>query len=348
MTTRVLVVEDSLVARTLIVEILARDPDFEVVGEARDGREAVALAKKLRPDVITMDVRMPHMDGLEATRIIMVEAPTPIVIVSATLDASDVAASMQAIRAGALIAVAKPVGPASEEFEASCQRLLSTVRAMAGVKVVGHRLRSRVYLPSRAPRMPLGGTCQVVAMAASTGGPGALRGVLDALPYDFPVPIVLVQHLASGFLSGFVQWLGTNCRLRVKIARHGERLHAGTIYVAPEDRHLDVVPGGSVRTSIDPPVDGFRPSASVLFEGVARVYGATALAVIMTGMGRDGVAGLRTIHARGGRIIAQDEQTCAVFGMPAAAIDEGLADIVLPVSSVAAKLVELAAQESSG
>jgi two-component system chemotaxis response regulator CheB len=346
--TRVLVAEDSLVARTLLVQMFRTDRDIEVVGEARDGREAVELTKRLRPDIVTMDLRMPGMDGLEATRRIMIELPTPIVIVSSSLDSSDVAGSMQAIRAGALMALAKPVGPAAHDFEATCARFLATVKALALVKVVGHRLSSRVYMPAHVGPTEARAHCAIAALAASTGGPGALRSVLDALPYDLPIPLVVVQHLASGFLPGFVEWLGTNSRLRVKIAADGEKLMAGTVYVAPEDRHLDIAPGGTVRTSSDPSVDGFRPSASVLFESVAHAYGASAVAIIMTGMGRDGVAGLRRIHARGGRIIAQDERTCAVFGMPAAAIAEGLANLVLPVWSLAPKLVELVGQESRG
>jgi two-component system, chemotaxis family, protein-glutamate methylesterase/glutaminase len=344
---RVLIADDSDTARALIIGIFAAHPEFAVVGEARDGREALELTRQLRPDVITMDVRMPRMDGLKATRCIMIEVPTPIVIVSSTIDSSDVAASMQAIRAGALMALEKPLGPGSPAFEESARRFVGSVRALAGVKVVSQRLGSRTFV---APRPAKRGAdhCEIVGLAASTGGPGALRSVLDALPYDFPVPVVLVQHLANGFLQGFVDWLGTSCRLRVKLAVQGEVLRAGTVYVAPEDRHLDIGPGGIVRTSSEPPFDGFRPSASLLFQSLAVTYGSRVLAAIMTGMGRDGIAGLRRIRAAGGRIIAQDEQTCAVFGMPAAAIEEGLADFVLPISQVAPKLVEVVSQESSG
>lgn len=344
---RVVVAEDSVTARTLLVEMFSSDPAFVVVGEAENGEVAVELTKRLRPDVVTMDVRMPLMDGLAATQRIMVEAPTPIVIVSASLDQDDVSASMRAIRAGALMALAKPQGPPAPGFEASRARFLATVKALASVKVVGHRLRTRVdYVAPPRPHSSLTTAPHVVALAASTGGPGALRQVLDALPYDFPVPIVIVQHLAPGFVRGFVEWLGTSCRLRVKVAAEGDRLVPGTAYIAPEDRHLSLAPGGFVRALYDPPVDGFRPSASVLFESVASIYRGATLAAILTGMGRDGVYGLRRVRELGGRIIAQDEQTCSVFGMPAAAIEEGLADFVLPISLVPTKLVELVGQES--
>ena len=344
---RVVVAEDSLTARALLVELFASDPAFRVVGEAGNGEDAVSLTKKLRPDIVTMDIRMPRMDGLEATRCIMVEVPTPIVVVSASLEADDVAASMRAVRAGALMAMAKPAGPLAPDFEAQRARFLSTVKALAGVKVVGHRLRTRSHYV--APPRVAGaseGSAAIVALAASTGGPGALRSILDALPYDFSVPIVIVQHLAPGFMNGFAEWLGTSCRLRVKVAAEGDRISSGTVYIAPEDRHLAIGLGGVVRTLADPPVDGFRPSATVLFDSVAKTYGRSTLAAILTGMGRDGVFGLRRVREQGGRIIAQDEQTCSVFGMPAAAIDEGLADYVLPITLVPTKLVELVGQES--
>lgn len=343
---RVLVAEDSNTARALLVSLFASDPEFHVVGEATNGREAVELTHKLRPDLVTMDVRMPHMDGLEATRRIMIEVPTPIVVVSASLGSDDVAASMRAIRAGALSALAKPPGPGAPDFESARLRFLSTVRALSSVKVVGHRLRTLTRnwpAPRAAAHKPV--RSAVVALAASTGGPGALRSVLDALPYDFPVPVLIVQHLSPGFMEGFAAWLATTCRLRVRVAAEGDQLTRGNVYIAPEDRHLTVSPTGTVRLLDTPPSDGFRPSASVLFESVANIYGRSATAAILTGMGRDGVHGLRRLRELGGRIIAQDEQTSSVFGMPAAAIEEGLVDFVLPISQVPGKLMEMVSQE---
>lgn len=344
---RVVVAEDSCTTRALLVSLFASDPTFQVVGEASDGCEAVELTRRLRPDIVTMDVRMPRMDGLEATRCIMIEMPTPIIIVSATLGDDDVVASMRAIKAGALTALAKPPGPGAPEFELARSRFLSTVRALAEVKVVGHRLRMARYMPSRPDlRLPRAGRAGVVAIAASTGGPGAIRTVLDALPYDFGAPVLIVQHLSPGFLKGFAEWLNETCRLRVKVAAEGDQIARGTVYIAPEDRHLSVRPSGVIAALDDPAVDGFRPSASVLFESIANAFGRSAAAAILTGMGRDGVHGLRRLHELGGRIIAQDEQTSSVFGMPAAAIEAGLADFVLPISLVSAKLVEMVGQES--
>jgi two-component system, chemotaxis family, protein-glutamate methylesterase/glutaminase len=347
---RVLVVEDSLTSRELLVSLFESDLGFSVIGTARDGREAVELTAKLRPDLITMDLRMPRMDGYEATRQIMIETPTPIVVVSSTLDNADVAASMHAIRAGALTALAKPSGPSAPDFEAGRARFLATLRALASVKVVGHRLRNlqRASTPPPAPSNGYHGKsiATVVAIAASTGGPAALRTVLDAFPAEFPAPVLVVQHLSPGFLPGFVGWLNMSCRLQVRIAEEGARIERGYVYIAPEDRHLSVAPTLTVRTLTTPPVDGFRPSASVLFEGVAQAYGRHAATAILTGMGRDGVDGLRRIRELGGRIIAQDEQTCSVFGMPAAAIDAGLSDYVLPISLVASKLSEMVGLET--
>ena len=345
---RVVVAEDSETTRALLVSLFASDPSFRVVGEASDGHEAVELTRRLRPDIVTMDVRMPRMDGLEATRCIMVEMPTPIIIVSGTLGDDDVAASMRAIKAGALTALAKPPGPGAADFEPARARFLATVRALAAVKVVGHRLRVLArYMPGCPDvRLPRAARVGVVALAASTGGPGALRSVLDALPYDFAAPILIVQHLSPGFLKGFAEWLNESCRLRVKVASEGDVITRGTVYIAPEDRHLAVRPTGVIQALDDAPVDGFRPSASVLFESVANAYGRNAAGAILTGMGRDGVHGLRRLHELGGRIIAQDEQTSSVFGMPAAAIEAGLADFILPISLVAAKLVEMVGQET--
>ncbi|HEX5658702.1 MAG TPA: chemotaxis-specific protein-glutamate methyltransferase CheB [Polyangiales bacterium] len=348
---RVLVVEDSLTSRELLVSLFDSDPDFRVIGQARDGREAVDLTRQLRPDLVTMDIRMPRMDGYEATRQIMIEMPTPVVVVSSTLESADVAASMQAIRAGALTALAKPAGPTAPDFELSRARFLATVRALASVKVVGHRLRA-FQRPSSPPPAPTNGhngrgIATVVALAASTGGPAALRSVLDALPYTFPAPVLVVQHLSPGFLPGFVAWLNMSCRLHVRIAEDGDRIERGNVYIAPEDRHLSITSTLTVRTLTTPPVDGFRPSASVLFDGVAQAYGRHAATAILTGMGRDGVDGLRRIRELGGRIIAQDEQTSSVFGMPAAAIDAGLVDHVLPISLVAAKLSEMVGLETT-
>jgi two-component system chemotaxis response regulator CheB len=312
---RVLVAEDSATARELLVEILRADSEIEVVGEATNGLEAVEITKRLRPTVVTMDIRMPKLDGFEATRQIMIEAPTPIVIVSGITDLREVEISMHALRLGALAVLGKPPGPESADFEEHSQRLVQTVKAMAQVKVV-RRWPDRVLAqPPPLPSMHVHVPPRVVAIAASTGGPAALARLLSDLPPDFALPVLIVQHIAKGFVDGFAAWLNTaGASLRVKVAQDGEPLRPRTVYVAPDDRHLGVADESTIAVSNAAPIEGFRPSGTFLFESVANAFGSAIVAVVLTGMGADGVAGLRAVRIAGGRIIAQDEETSVVFG----------------------------------
>lgn len=335
---RVVVAEDSPTVRTLLVAILESDPELHVVGEAQNGREAVQLAIQLRPDLITMDVQMPTLDGLEATKEIMVHAPTPILIVSSRASQANIELSLNAVRAGALMVVSTPANPQSEQFLEQRDHLLAMVKAMAGVKVVRRwtSTASRVPAPRpRAMRAPI----RVVALAASTGGPAALQQILAGLPRDFPVPIVVVQHIAHGFVDGLAHWLTGSCDLHVKVAEHGESLQPRTVYLAPDRRHLAISPKGRVALSSRPPIGGFQPSATYLFECAARAYGASVAAVILTGMGSDGVAGLRAVRATGGLVLAQDEATSVVYGMPREALAAGVVDAVLPLPDIAPRLL---------
>lgn len=339
---RVLVAEDSSTARALLVGILRAEPDVRVAGEARNGVEAVEMTKRLRPDVVTMDVRMPGMDGFEATRRIMVEAPTPIVIVSASLDVRDVEVSLHALRAGALAVLPKPEGPGSPGFETTGREFVRMVKAMSQVKVVRRWPERPSSGPGPAGRPDGDGApIRVVAVAASTGGPAALQRVLSGLPGDFAPPILVVQHIAKGFVQGLAAWLNGASPLRVTIAGEGEPLRASTVYLAPDDRHLAVADRGTVRIEAGEPRGGFRPSANVLFETVGKAYGASAVGVVLTGMGQDGVEGLAALRASGGRVLAQDEATSVVYGMPRAAVEAGLAGAVLPLDAIAPRLVAM-------
>lgn len=335
---RVLIAEDSNTTRALLVAILRSDPAMEVVGEATDGERAVQLTKELRPDVVTMDIQMPLLDGYEATRKIMTEAPTPIVIVSANVEPRNVDTAMHALRAGALAVLRTPSGPASEDFAEGAQRFLETVKAMSAVKVVRRWPDRRIFTP--APRAPRRNGTDIIAIAASTGGPAAILSLLTTLPAEFPVPILAVQHMARDFVSGCADWLNALSPLRVKVAAHKERLEPGTVYFAPDDRHLGVLDGHAFLDPA-PPIEGFRPSGTYLFRSVAAGYGSRAVAVILTGMGRDGVDGLHDIRAAGGEVIAQDESSSVVFGMPQAAIRDGVASAVLPLSSIPHRLTHL-------
>ena len=341
---RVLIVDDSATARALLAAIFATDPELKVVGEAADGLGAVALTRQLRPDVVTMDIRMPRMDGLEATKEIMIEAPTPIVIVTASRSVHDVDLSMSALRAGALAVLDKPAGPAAPGHAEQASHLISQVKAMAQVKVVRHwRAVKAAARPAPATTSARPGRARVVAVASSTGGPAALECILTRLPGDFPIPVLIVQHITHGFVAGLADWLNKAGPLRVKVAEDGETLKQRTVYVAPDDRHLGVSPLGQAVLGAAAPVGGFRPSGSVLFDAVAKAYGPAAVAVILTGMGEDGVAGLRGVRQSGGHVIAQDEKSSVIFGMPGAAVAAGLADDVLPVEDIAGRLIELVA-----
>jgi two-component system chemotaxis response regulator CheB len=336
---RVLVADDSATARELLVGILEADPAIRVVGEAADGAEAVALTRDLRPDLVTMDLHMPRLDGLAATQEIMIVAPTPIVIVTGSTRAREVRESMETLRVGALELLVKPSGPGAPGFACEARRLVETVKAMARVKVVRHW---RPAGPGPGPagpsaRPPAGPRGRVVVVAASTGGPAALQAILCGLRGDFPVPVLVVQHITPGFTAGLAAWLDSACPFRVKVAQHGEPLAPGSAYLAPDDRHLGVR-GGRVVLSDELPQGGFRPSGSALFASAAGAFGAGTLAVILTGMGDDGVTGLRAVRRAGGRVIAQDEATSVVYGMPGAAVAAGLADAVLPLGGIAPQL----------
>lgn len=347
-TIRVLVAEDSPTARALLVAMLESDPQIVVVAEASDGAEAVTLAEALRPDLVTMDVHMPRLDGLEATREIMIRAPAPIMIVTAH-DPNDVALSLDATAAGAVMVIEKPVAPSAAAFAEQRDYLVGMAKAMSQVRVVRRWApkQPRPMTPARAvPRTADHPAVDVVAIAASTGGPAALLQLLRELPRDFPTPVLLVQHIAYGFTPGFAQWLGAGCRVDVRVASDGERLAAGTVYVAPDGAHLGVDAQRSARLSAAPPVGGFRPSATHLFESVTRVYGARTAAVILTGMGADGVEGLRAVRRARGIVFAQDEASCVVYGMPREAILAGLVDAVLPPDRIGDRLTQMTSRES--
>ncbi len=339
---RVLVVDDSPTVRELLVAMLQEDPAIRVVGVGRDGQEAVELAARLRPDVITMDIRMPRMDGFQATKRIMQHTPTPIVVVSASVEAEELKITFNAIRAGALTVVEKPSGPAGPGYSAIRDQLINTVKLMADVKVV--RRWATGTLPARVPpvrRSAADIRTAIVAIAASTGGPAALYQVLRDLPGDFPAPILIVQHIARGFGHGMVDWLRGATKLQVMTAAEGDLPRPGQVLVSPDDCHLQI--GADGRVALRPRANDRElcPSADRLFGSVADVLGSKALGVILTGMGRDGVVGLRQIKAAGGRVLAQDEKSCVVFGMPKEAIAAGVVDQVVPLERMAAAISAL-------
>lgn len=340
---RIVVAESSLRDRDGLLAMLRNEPDLAVIGEAARSSEVLALVRRLKPDILVMGGDLPTAGGFETTREIMSEAPTPIVILSDEGDPRQIEQSILALRAGALAVVPRLAGLLPAEREVAGRRLVSTVRAMAGVKVVRHW-----PAPGSAPRgrpaaLPAAAKPQsrIIAIAASTGGPAALQVLLSALPPTFPTPILVVQHIGKGFVDGLVTWLNTVSSLKVKIAVADEAILPHTVYVAPDDAHLGVADRGRIGLSRSEPIGGFRPSATYLFEQVGRVFGPSATHVILTGMGQDGLEGLKVAAAGGGHVIAQDEASSVVFGMPGAAVAAGVADQILPLAAIGPELVQI-------
>ena len=342
----VLIVEDSPVVREFLIHVLGSDPDIRVIATAHDGEEALDAARQHRPDVITMDIHMPEMDGLEATRRIMETDPVPIIIVSGSTDPHEVSTTFDAMDAGALAVVRRPAGIGHPDHDATAGELVQTVKLMSEVKVVRRWSRARREAAAPRPaemesaREPA--KVRVVAIGASTGGPPVLQTVLAGLPKDFPVPLVIVQHMAAGFIGGFVEWLAQSSRLPVQLAMHGELMLPGHVYVAPDDFQMKVAHGGKVVLTKDAPENGLRPSVSSLFRSVAEIYGCDAVAGLLTGMGRDGAAELRVLKEKGAATFAQDKDSSVVHGMPGEAIRLDAVMFVLPPEKIAAVLTNLA------
>jgi len=338
---RVLLVEDSPTVRRYLVELIEEAPGLVVVGQARDGDEALEMVRDLQPDVVSMDLQMPHTDGLQATRNIMAQYPTPIVVVSQLLE-HDVALSMDALGAGALAVVSKPPNRTHPNFPAAQRTLLTNLRAMAGVKVVSRRRRHEVPTPS--PSLSIKRAPEVLGIAASTGGPRALREILRALPADFSVPIVIAQHMPPEFMPGLVRWLDESSGLQVRLAQEGDSLEAGTVLVAPGDAQLEIIRGTStLRIQLRPQkqAERFCPSADVLFSTLSVACGSQAIGVILTGMGSDGAEGLLALRKAGGCTIAQNEESSTVYGMPRAAIARGAAQHVISLAQIPSKIWDL-------
>lgn len=340
---RVLIADDSPTVRQLMRHLIDATADMRVVGEAHNGQQAIQLTKELRPDVVLMDIVMPKMDGLEATREIMAVAPTPIVMVSAGFDQQETDFAFRALRSGALTVLQKPSGPRDPNFPAQSATLINAVRAMAGVKVIHHYKhyaegKPVAPLPTKANGQQ---SPELVAIAVSTGGPAALSDILRALPADFALPIVIVQHISADFLPSLVEWLSGITSLPIAIAAANERPVPGHIYFAPGNAHLMLNRAWRFELSYDLAQTIYIPSGDMLLESVGKSYGTKAVGVVLTGMGNDGAHGLYQMRAAGAYTIAQDEATSVVYGMPREAALMSAACDVLSIHEITAKLISL-------
>lgn len=336
---RVLVVEDSPLMCKVITNILNPDPQILVAGITHNGKEAVEIVPRLKPDIITMDINMPVMDGFEATKQIMAYNPTPILVISDSVFKMGMDRIFKAISYGALDVLDKSELEIGEDRK-SGGVLIEKIKFLSSVKVIHHPLaklrKETPVLHLETPKKK--GPDRIVAIVASTGGPQALLKILKRFPKDFPCGIVIVQHITSGFVEGLVDWLDNECQLKVKVGEDSEEIRPGVAYIAPDRLHMRVEEGGKIALANEPTYEGHRPSGDVLLDSVARVYREGTVGTILTGMGRDGAMGMKAIKQLRGQTIAQDEKSCIVFGMPKVAIDMDVIDTVLPLERIAGKI----------
>ena len=347
---RVLVVEDSTFMQRVLESIFNSDDQLQVVGHATDGREAIAMAETLKPDVITMDLNMPHMDGLQATAHIMTTNPRPIVVVSSETR-EGAAKTLKALELGAIEFVTKPSAGIDLDMQSAKEELIRKVRMAAKVRVVRTASRmvtavqgagmgaaapvQRVRLAQPTPIVPAELRFPVVVLAASTGGPATVMRMAPGFTKDFPAAVFLVQHMPAAFTTQYALQLAEFTGVRVKEGEASEPVQPGTLYICPGGQHLRVTPTGRIQLdSTTGRIEGYVPNIDVTMESIAAYAGAMSIAVVLTGMGSDGARGARAIKSAGGLVLAQDEATCVIFGMPAEAIKAGVVDQVLGIDDI--------------
>lgn len=339
---RILIADDSELVRVVLRDVLSQDSGLEVVAEVSDGRSAVERTAELKPDLVIMDVMMPVMDGIEASAEIMAETPTPILMLSANTDPQDSRSAFAAIKVGALDVMEKPTGIVTEAFSEIAGQLITKVKSLSRIRVIHHyrAQRPKVEVTAEGELAPEvkaepAGSRQILAIGASTGGPKAVLQLLQELPKGLDAAVLVVQHIADGFAPGFADWLNRESGFPVRLATAGCELKAGKVLVAPNNLHL-TVKSNRVMLEDSPPLHNCRPAVDVLFHSLSENGIATkAVAVLLTGMGQDGAAGLMSLYKKGAYTIAQDEASCAVFGMPRKAIELGAAKKVLPLEHIA-------------
>lgn len=364
---KVLLVEDSPIALTLLTRIINSTVDLFVVGTAHTGVEGLSLIPQLKPDVICTDLHMPKMDGLQFTSEVMANYPTPILVISASVQEEDTMNVFRLLEAGAVDIFPKPRAGLMQDYEEIKSELINKIRILSGVKVFRrstsryapasnqtisapqpqpqhqetHNSNSTTITPILSSVMPSSSTpIKIIAIGSSTGGPQALLELLGHLPPHFPIPIICIQHISEGFLQGLLDWLSYNCALSMRIAQSGDIPQGGVVYFPPEGHHLTFDAQGRFLTNTSPPIAGHRPSINVTFQAIAKSFGSRGVGILLTGMGRDGAEGLFTLYQAGSLTIAQDEATSVVFGMPKEAIALGAARKILPIDAIAPFLLQ--------
>lgn len=338
---RVLLVDDSPIVLNILQRLLSRSDEIQVVGTASNGREALALLPAVNPDVISTDLHMPVMNGLEFTREVMAKFPRPILVVSVSVEENSPNV-FKLLEAGAVDVFPKPRGVQGADFDNVADELARRIRILAGVRVFRRNNGqdscsvTSLIIPLRPKIAP-----SIVVIGSSTGGPQALREILSRLPVNFPLPVVCVQHIGSSFLAGMVAWLADVCPLTVRKAVQGETPQPGVVYFAGEDKHLEFDGKGRFLFSSVGPCDGHCPSVTVTMQAAARCFGSGSIGVLLTGMGRDGADGMASIAAAGGVTLAQDEASSVVYGMPKEAVALGVVQYLLPLEQIASTLLGL-------
>ncbi len=339
--TKVLLVEDSLIALELLQRLLKQSAEVEIVGTARNGKEALELIPTINPGVICTDLHMGPIDGLELTREVMAKFPRPILVISNSVQEDDTKNIFSLLQAGAVDIFPKPTSGDYKEYEQVKTRLLAKIKMLSQVSVKARSSSTVINPIGSSSTINDAGTLRAIAIGASTGGPQAIHKILTALPQNLPIPIICAQHIGDGFLTGLISWLNEDSKLTVKIAQVGETPAPRTVYFAPEKAHLEFDAQGKFTYSHFTASTGTCPSIDTLFRSVARVYGRSSASILLTGMGTDGVAGMQAVAAAGGTTIAQDEQSCLVFGMAKQAIASGHVQHTLGIQEIAPFLINL-------
>lgn len=336
---KVLVVDDSLTVQELMKHILTSDKDIDVIGSVNNGIEALKFLETMKPDVITMDINMPYMNGFEVTQRIMETNPVPIIIVTSLFDSTDVERTFQAIQAGAVSVIEKPVSIRNENYKQICNNIINNVKLMSEIKVIKRKFQNRKEVrKSTEVKTVANNECcnkKIVAIGVSTGGPPILKKIVSNLTTSISVPILIVQHITPGFINGLVDWLRQETDIPIHIAFDGQSVLPGNIYFAPDDHHMEIVYNGKIKLNKQEKINGLRPTVSHLFNSVANTYGKNSIGILLSGMGRDGVEELKLLKEKGAVTVAQDKESSVVYGMPGEAVKINAATHVLSLEKIA-------------